>query len=275
MSATLNPPATPTPAPYIDAPLPYADRDAEIGVIYHYDFHKSTYATVPRTMRITDARPNAAAFTLERNGFALLKHRSAALDLDDEKQQRSIYYPEIERLAKALTGAVKVLPFRPIRREEGSMTPPSRVVHIEYTEIQYHRWAEQFLGPDVAAEYLNRHRWIGLNFWRPLSAIERMPLAVCDAATIRKEDLKPALIHDRAGENAEPRGGYHVVYNPAHRWYYFSAMQPDEMLVMKIGDSGRTDTQWAAHTAFEDPTSRPGAAPCKSFEVRVIAFLPA
>ncbi len=50
-------------------------------------------------------------------------------------------------------------------------------------------------------------------------------------------------------------------------------MRPDEVLLLKCFDTARDGrARWTAHTAFDDPTSPPDAAPRQSIETRTIAF---
>ena len=72
---------------------------------------------------------------------------------------------------------------------------------------------------------------------------------------------------DRVGET------YAFTYNPNHRWYYFPHLEPNEAVLLKCYDSeedGRA--RFTAHTAFNDPTSPPDAAPRESIEVRALVF---
>jgi hypothetical protein len=72
---------------------------------------------------------------------------------------------------------------------------------------------------------------------------------------------------DRIGQT------FAITYNPAHRWYWFPGMRPDEALVFKTYESikqGRA--RWTAHTAFDDPTTPPDAPPRESIEIRTLAF---
>ncbi len=64
-----------------------------------------------------------------------------------------------------------------------------------------------------------------------------------------------------------------MAYNPGHRWFYFPEMRRNEALVFKCYDSA-TDSRarFTAHTAFNDPTSPPDAAPRESIETRTLAF---
>ena len=61
------------------------------------------------TVKIIDARPFNDTLSLEREGFVLLRHPTAATDLYDEAQITHVYYPECERLIKDYTGAVRVM----------------------------------------------------------------------------------------------------------------------------------------------------------------------
>jgi len=72
---------------------------------------------------------------------------------------------------------------------------------------------------------------------------------------------------DRIGQT------YAITYDPAHRWYWFPRMQPDEALVFKTYESLRQGcARWTAHTAFDDPTTKPYARPRESIEIRTLAF---
>jgi len=42
-------------------------------------------------------------------------------------------------------------------------------------------------------------------------------------------------------------------YEPGHRWYYFSDMRPDELLIFKGYDSDRPQSASGAHVAFDNP----------------------
>ena len=94
-------------------------------------------------------------------------------------------------------------------------------------------------------------------------------LAVCDAQTVKAGQLVPAdLVYpDRTGEI------YSVIFNPAHRWFYTSEMQADEVLLLKCYDS-KTDgrARFAPHTAFIDPTTPANAQPRESIELRTLVF---
>ena len=99
--------------------------------------------------------------------------------------------------------------------------------------------------------------------------MEQLPLALCDARSIAPADVVAGdLVYpDKVGET------FSFTYNPAHRWYYFPKLRPDEALLLKIYDS-REDgaARLTAHTAFEDPTTSKNAAPRRSIELRALVF---
>jgi hypothetical protein len=127
--------------------------------------------------------------------------------------------------------------------------------------------------PPEEAEQRLQHRFAEINVWRPIRGpVESWPLAVCDGLSIKPKDFVPAdfVYRDKVGEV------YRFTYNPEHRWFYFPRLQRNEAILLKCYDSkedGRA--RFSAHTAFDDPTSGPNAAPRESIEVRALAFWPA
>jgi len=112
-----------------------------------------------------------------------------------------------------------------------------------------------------------------MNLWRPIKTVEKTPLAVCDASTVRDEDLNPSEIRGGLNDpNTPTMCGYNLNYSPRHRWYYVPAMRPDEILAFKLCDSDKTRVRLTGHTAIDDPTSAPDAAPRESIEIRTISF---
>jgi hypothetical protein len=60
-------------------------------------------------------------------------------------------------------------------------------------------------------------------------------------------------------------------FNPAHRWWYFSHMTRDEVLMFKFHDSDASKALRTPHTAFQDP-SFANANSRESIEFRSIAY---
>jgi hypothetical protein len=168
-----------------------------------------------------------------------------------------------------------VLIFGDILRTDAAGTPdgllPARGAHVDYDEATVRQWTRQ-LAPDEADQLLER-RFMLMNLWRPLSTVEKTPLALCDASSVAAEDLNPSVIYGGLHDlNRPPMTGYNLSYNPQHRWRYTPRMAPDEIYAFKLCDSDRRRVQWTGHTAFDDPTSAPDAAPRQSLEIRTISF---
>ena len=65
----------------------------------------------PRRVVIHNGRPHAKDFVLERNGFRFVRHDTKVADFYDEDEIKRVYYPEMEALIKAESGAKRVVVF--------------------------------------------------------------------------------------------------------------------------------------------------------------------
>jgi hypothetical protein len=112
-----------------------------------------------------------------------------------------------------------------------------------------------------------------INLWRPITTVEKSPLALCDARTVEKGDLNRSEV--RGGLDDPGRAtmcGFNLAHSTRHRWYYAPRMRPDEIYAFKLCDSDTSRVQWTGHTSFDDPTSGPDALPRRSIEIRTISF---
>jgi hypothetical protein len=225
----------------------------------------------PHEVRIADARGREAEFTLDRNGFALIKAPTAVADFYSEEEIKRVYYPEVERLLRETLGASRVVVFDHNVRNAArpGMAAPSRAVHNDHTVNSAPRRVRDHLGAE--AEELLRHRFGIVNVWRPIRGpVLDSPLALCDAQSFTDADLI-ATDFVYAHVRGETSG---VAYNPAHRWYYFSQMQPDEVLLIRVHDSANDGrARLSFHTSFDNPLAS-GAPPRESIEVRTLVFFP-
>ena len=153
-------------------------------------------------------------------------------------------------------------------RQAAKIRDPVRRVHNDYTEWSGPQRVRTFL-PDEAEDLLQR-RFAVIQVWRPIRhTVESWPLAIADAQSISPENLvvTERRYPDRIGQT------FAITYNPAHRWYWFPQMRPDEALVFKTYESEKQGhARWTAHTAFEDPATPPHARPRESIEIRTLAF---
>jgi hypothetical protein len=229
----------------------------------------------PRAVTIRNGRRDAKDFLLEREGFRFVRHATEVVDFYDEEEIRRVYYPEMEALVKAESGASRVFVFdHTLRtadddlRESRKIREVVRRVHNDYTEWSGPQRVRDLI-PDEADELL-RGRFAIVQVWRPIRhPVESYPLAICDARSIAPEDL---VVTERRYPNRVGQT-YSVTYNPEHRWYWFPRMRREEALVFKVYDSAKDGrARWSAHTAFDDPTSPPNARPRESIEIRTLAF---
>jgi hypothetical protein len=263
----------------IDAPMNYLVDDGEKPVTYTYEpppgVPPRSGQVVRQTISIMNGRPLADRITLDQHGFMLTEHHTAVRDFYDADEVRRVYYPEVEQLVKAVTGASRVIVFdhnvrngsKEMRARLG-VREPVKFAHNDYTLKSGPQRVRDLVG-DAEAEELLKHRYGFINVWRAVRGpIEEFPLAVCDAQSMTLKDFIATDLkyRDRTGEV------YSVAYNAAHRWFYFPRMRTDEALLLKCFDSDERRTRFTAHSAFEDPTSPPNAAPRESIEARTILF---
>jgi hypothetical protein len=236
---------------------------------------RRTGATERRPVQIRDGRAFTGELSLDDNGFVLVGHKSVVDDFFDARQIESIYYAEARALVQALTGASRVVVFDHTLRtgdeaeqQARRIREPVLLAHNDYTEWSGPQRVREVL-PDEADRLLE-HRFAIVQVWRAVNRpIESNPLAIADARSIARADFIAAerRYPHRVGET------YQLRHSPAHRWFYFPRMRPDEALVFKVYDS-KTDgrARFTPHTSFLDPTTPAGAPPRQSIEARMFAF---
>src|SRR5262250_2353787 len=149
----------------------------------------------PHRVAIHNGRPHARDFVLERHGFRFVRHDTRAKEFYDEDEIRRVYYPEMEALIKAESGAKRVVVFdHTLRtadnelRESKGIREVVRRVHNDYTEWSAPQRVRDIL-PDEAEDLLSR-RFAIVQVWRPIRhPVETFPLAICDARTVAASDL--------------------------------------------------------------------------------------
>ena len=272
------------PAAAVRAPLtfitPSETKPVFHGAAYTGGAPRVFFDTEQHTVPIHDLRPLAGALSLDLEGFELQRHETAVADLYDDDAIERVYYPGIEALLRAATGATRVIVFDVTRRSDGGggarnrdgLRGPASRVHVDYTEKSGPQRLKDLLGEDEARHLAAKDaRVVQINVWRPIRGpVERSPLALADASSIRPEDLiaTDQVFPGRIGEI------YHLAYHPDQRWYYAPLMTPDEVLLIKGWDSladGRA--RFTPHGAFELPNTPKDAPPRESIEVRTLAVI--
>ena len=232
------------------------------------------------TVAIGDMRRIADQLSIDREGFELLHHRTAVADLYDDGAVDNQYFAETEALLQHRFSAGRVVIFDVTRRSDGGtgaenrdgLRGPAWRVHVDYTVKSGPQRARDILGAaEVARLTASGARIFQVNVWRPIHGpVERAPLAVADASSVRPEELiaTDQVFPDRVGEI------YHLAHAPSQRWYFTPHMTRDEVLLIKGWDSlddGRA--QFTPHSAFELPDTDDSTPPRESIELRALVII--
>ena len=261
----------------VEATMKYVVR-GEKATFHPGEREKSYWPVDEHTVRVHDVRPIAESLSFERNGFVLVDEPTDVTDFADPVEMAR-FRRQSEALVQRLTGADKVVSFGPMLRTNASgahgHNQPAFGAHVDYGARTVADFTRDLLPADEAERRLaGRHMLI--NVWRPIVMVESAPLALCDASTVRRQDLFDSEVVGGLGDfDLRSLWGYNLAHDPGHRWYWVPHMQPWEVLAFKLYDSDPQATQHTAHSAFEDPNTPPDAAPRQSVELRTIAYLEA
>lgn len=234
------------------------------------------------TVEIFDCRPVAGELRMDVEGFEL-HHRPTAFDdffaPDQVKQQ---YYPEVVSMLKRDLGALEVFVFdhnvrsRPrAERKQIGVRRPVEGAHNDYTLTSGPKRIDEIL-QENNADHLAGKRAALINVWRPLvGPIQDHPLAICDARSTQLDDFIATQIQHFQEDDLEKPAHVGEVfsfqYNPQHRWYYASDMQPDEVIFLKCFDTvldGRA--RYTGHTGFRNPQCPADFVARESIEARTV-----
>ena|SRR5277367_6443931 len=200
------------------------------------------------------------------------------------EEAEKVYLPEIEEVVKNATGADKVIAYRPIIRKTSSVKrsrdqPVADDVHVDYTT----RWAAQIGTQYLKSDWRKTYsRLLVLSNWRTFSPPPQdWPLAVCDSRSVKDDEgLVNTLVYQEDipdVENLPPLSDAKVVgegtifpFKDTHRWFYFSHMNRDEMMSIKLNDSDQGRAWRTPHCAFLNQEE--GTFPRESIEVRMCCY---
>jgi len=241
------------------------------------DSSRDTVVLAPEVMALSESRGSGT--TLDREGFALVPHRSAVTDFTDSAEVARLHPDEIAALIRDVSGAdavvvtgVGVLRYAERSALSGALdnSRPARFAHVDVSDTTAAEFATRSW-PEGKAEV---KRYAHYNIWRAISpAPQDVPLALCDARSVADEDLLPAdAIFDRDGVDVWSFEGLVVAHSPAHRWHWFRDLGRDEVIVFKTNDSDPARAHSVPHVAFDDPDCAPDVPPRASIEMRAIAY---
>jgi hypothetical protein len=262
----------------VTADIVYLGPMAERPRFHANDHSRDNLALHTQSVAIEDARWRRVPPSLDREGFTLVKHKSAIEDFRDADEVGRRAAAEIIALIKGLSGAEQVAMLGPAIWRFGERSPdsgrlnnslPARFTHIDASDARARFTAQQLARSEAPVR-----RFTQFNIWRAISPPPQdVPLAVCDARSVAPDDL---VIGDAVFDyNDRPEWSAEstlVRANAAHRWAYFSTMTRDEALVFVCKDSDPLQPQNVPHCAFDDPSCPAGSLPRMSIEMRAMAF---
>ncbi|KAJ6002240.1 hypothetical protein N7522_007467 [Penicillium canescens] len=174
------------------------------------------YANNKQSVTIHNVRGQEDEFTLSKNGFQYITHTSAYIPiLDSSKIKLDLYAEVAELLKNTITpkpSYIKVAShtirssLTDLNSEYTGMPGPARAAHLDHTPVGAKKYFHEKV-PHEDASRLAQMRWAIINVWRPLKAIKRDPLAVCDGSTLRPGDLLPIQMDYSSNARAKARGG--------------------------------------------------------------------
>lgn len=234
----------------------------------------------PHEMTVHDGWHRADQFSVDKEGFSLHSFKTAYEIWDDDTAVAKEFYPEIVDFLKKTQNAKRVLVFDHTIRSKTNISKkltqetstsqraPVTLVHCDYTAESGPLRVHQLMGAE--AKDLLSHRVAFFNIWKPIRrTVEEHPLAMCDVTSSPPDDFFKLYLRyrDRNGEN------YVMRHSPAHKWWYFPKMSPEQVILLKTFDSA-TDgrARFVGHSAFNDPTSPADAPTRESVEIRTMAF---
>jgi hypothetical protein len=223
-------------------------------------------------------------------GFELFSHRSALREWSDEAAIAEVHHPEIEELARKLSGADVALVASHIRRSPADarrhhQLSPITFVHSDFAAGYDEVIRRTYREGDAAGSALARNgitiddfdgarRLVILQFWRNLGPAKMdFPLAFCDARTVEPGEGRAFRVENYAGSGSI-FDALAVLAPPdvsRHRWYAFPELLPDEVVAFRTYDTelvAAGKTYFTPHSAFRDPEVQVGRPARTSIELR-------
>ena len=283
----------------VEAAISYVTRDSLINrrfVAPGAERNTGQYRTHPVAIR--DGRALKDHFSLDVHGFVVAERPSSVKDFFDKDEVDRVYPGEVEAAIKTLTGATRVVSRGWMIRTSGDLPkyeqtvgythsggvqPPASEAHVDFMPQVAERMARKIYEESFPGGK-GYSRFVAASLWRAFSdPPQDWPLALCDARSVGVDEGTRNTLHivdqipdeqtmhrDMPDEDSLIAAAiFH--YNPNHRWWYFSHLTRDEVVLLKFHDSDRSRAMRVPHTAFRD-TTFPDAKPRHSIECRSFAF---
>lgn len=228
-------------------------------------------------------------------GFELVHHPSAVADWTDDDEIATVHYPEVEQVARTLTGCDHALVSDHVKRTAEDVKRPReqspvRLVHSDFAadyadvvRVAYRdvhgRGAATLARSGLSSDDIEgARRIVMMQFWRNLGEAKMdLPLAFCDARTLTPADVRPFHYtgYVAGGRSFDALAVVAPDRPDAHGWYTFPEMTADEVVAFRTYDTDlvRDGMTWfTPHSAFRDPDVELGHPPRFSIELRVMCL---
>lgn len=272
----------------VTATLNYFDRSCPRGRFDIVEPERNLMPIEGHEVAIHDMR--GADLSVAREGFMLVSHKSEHAALPEmldanlvvqngQPPVNQAYCDELLPLIARISGARDVIPQATglivrfsARSERQSAAGAAGFIHLDVTETSVQRFLDDSVQA-VGREIAPYSRFVLYQTWRAISPPPQDNLlTLCERNSVAQADIVyyDAIMGEEGSalESVEARG---CRYNPAHRWWYTSAMGPEDLLVFLGYDSAEPDAVQPFHTGFDLPDD-PAAKPRASLEARFFAF---
>jgi hypothetical protein len=258
----------------VAAVLNYSVDTGKRPQIINSDYSKNDLSLAPYDMPVTDAGASGVKASLTREGFCRVNDSVDIRDITTSPEAAERYRAHLVPLMLELTGADEIIVQAGSVRRQAQLNPtlgapvpgsiPVNFVHSDFTA----KGAAQAEARYPAPSRRDTRRKAMFNMWKLLSpGPTNIPLALCDSSSVLTDDII-------LGDSNLPDGSSFETaffrYNKAHRWYYYSDLTAEQLLVFKQSDTDGNFPAVVPHTAFND-NGRPPAASRISIETRCLA----
>jgi len=228
--------------------------------------------STPSEASLSTTREVLSELSLDTNGFRAHKSRNCSQGFFDPDEVKSVYYAEVERLLKRVTGAERVVVFDHIvrnpllaeRGEKGSERRPGSCTTTIASSPR--RAASRSLRrkPTVCSRIASPKSTSGARF----AAQSKAHAGALRRPSLSAEDIVPAdLVYRTCRRNLR------LLYNPKHRWYYFPRLERTRRSYSSATIPRRTAARVSARTRRSmTRIARPTQRRARSIEVRALVF---
>jgi len=228
---------------------------------------------------------------LDQNGFQRIDSVTSLNPADflDEEKLKNVYFKEVEKEMKRITGAEDVIVWNHFIRNEGAVTGIaqdhnrstlgySRAIHCDTHPYSAEMVMKNFIQATGRTDLLGK-RFVYLTAWRNINhePVRDNHLALLDERSLVKPD--DIIVRDNFSIDAVV-GKYKIIQYilwkknaDKHLWFYFPDLTREELILHKQFDSDTTKQgRMVFHTSVPDPTAPPNIPPRGSIEVRAFCF---